>query len=83
MAGSAPGGPHSSPSSIRQSLTPSALLSPPILIFAGSLRVSPLLSLLHTQTHTQQNGKYHNFLERSNGESQFSTSKSEGNEPKG
>lgn len=48
MAGSAPGGPHFSPSSIRQSLTPSALLSPPILVFAGSLTVSPLLSLLHT-----------------------------------
>lgn len=52
MAGSAPGGPHSSPSSIRQSLTPSALLSPPILIFAGSLTVSPLLSLIYTHKHT-------------------------------
>lgn len=51
MAGSAPGGPHSSPSSIRQSLTPSVLLSPPILIFAGNLTVSPLLSLFYTHRH--------------------------------
>lgn len=51
MTDSAPGGPHSSPSSIRQSLTPSALLSPLILSFAGSLRVSLLLSLLRTYKH--------------------------------
>lgn len=51
MTGSAPGGPHSSPSSIRQSLTPSALLSPLILSFVGSLTVSPLLSLLRTYRH--------------------------------
>lgn len=51
MAGSAPGGPQSSPSSIRQSLIPSALLSPPILIFAGSLTVSLLLSFTHTKTY--------------------------------
>lgn len=72
MAGSAPGGPHSSPSSIRQSLTPSALLSPPILIFAGSLSVSPLLlSLLHT--NTQLHGKCLNHLERNKDKFQFSS----------
>lgn len=50
MVGLAPGGPHSSPSSRRQSLTPSALLSPPILIFAGSFTVSPLLFYTHKHT---------------------------------
>lgn len=68
MAGSAPGGPHSSPSSIRQSLTPSALLSPPILIFVGSLTVSPLLSLMHTQTHY---ARTHNIWEIPFGEKQW------------
>lgn len=60
MAGSAPGGPHSSPSSIRQSLTPSALLSPPILIFAGSFTVSPPLSLFYTHKHTH--ARAHNSM---------------------